>query len=97
MTHLDITSPSTYSSEAPIGNRLNCSDIWFHLNSSNSVSPGLTNGGLPTTRLGERHGRPVACQPLENYRARWPSAARRIRPQGAPEGALLGGRSARHP
>lgn len=93
MTHLDITSPLTSSCEAPI----NCLDIWFHLSGSNHVSPGLTNDSLPTTRPGERRGRPVACQPLENYRAHWPSAARPIRHQGAPEGALLGGRSAQHP
>lgn len=54
MTHLDTGSPLTSSSEAPIGNRFNCPDIWFHLSCSHSVSPGLTNDGPPTTWPGER-------------------------------------------
>lgn len=96
MPHLDITSPRHPAPRPPTGNRFHCSDIWLQL-SGITVSPGLTNGGPADHWAGERRGQPVACQPLENYRARWPSAARPAGPQGAPEGGLLGGRSALHP
>ena len=55
MTHPDISSSPTSSSEAP---DWHCSDIWFHLSGRNSVSPRLTNAGLPTTGPGERRAGP---------------------------------------
>lgn len=97
MTHLDTASPRHPAPRPLPGDRFHGSDIWFHLRGSNSVSPGLTNGGPADHSAGERCGRPAACQPPENYRARWPSAARPSGPQRAPEGDLLGGRSALHP
>lgn len=66
MTHLDITSPRHPAPRPPTGNRFHCSDIRLHLSSSNSVSPGLTNGRPASPWAGERRGPPVACQPLEN-------------------------------
>lgn len=48
-----------------IGNRLNCSDIWFHSSSSNSVSPRLKNDG-PAGRAPRPPRGPSAARELQS-------------------------------